>query len=173
MGRKTLSLSVFALLAFLFAYPITTQAVELKEGMTQGEFALWLVRAIGALQEPDPQHGIGIKSKLPPGANADDAINFLTELAVVPKDGWKKDEPITKELLADLLGDPEAVNLDFSDSVKKVQEFVQTRFGGRPGRSYFPIQGEGRFALAAEPDEEHDEKEEEEIPSEGGTVVTL
>jgi hypothetical protein len=172
MGRKSLLILTLSLIAILFAYPVASQAVELKEGMTQGEFALWLVRAIGALQEPDPQHAIGIKSKLPPGANADDAINFLTQLAVVPKGGWEKDDPVTKELFVDLVGDPEVANLDFNDGAEKVSDFIQMRFGGRPGRSYFPIQSEGRSAFAEEPEKDHEDGSEEKS-FEGGTVVTL
>lgn len=119
--------------ALLLALPNAAQAeiVELKEGMTQGDFALWMVQAIGALQ------------KLPPGAKGEEAIQFLggqpdprsgqsTGLGIIPEGGWKKDEPITKELLATLLEKPEeGANLSWDDLVQKVTERIQKLFDNR------------------------------------------
>lgn len=119
MKNLTLSVGILFVLAILFAFPGTSRAeIELKEGMTQGDFALWLVDAIGGL------------SKLPPAAQGEDAIKFLTDqLGIAPEGGWKKDDPMTKELLASLLEKPEeGANMSWDDLVKKVQEHVGAIF---------------------------------------------
>ena len=89
---------------------------EIKEGMSQGDFALALVKAIGAL------------AKLPSGANGQDAIDFLIRLNVQPKEGWKKDAVITKQFLASLLGDDSAASLDFDSLIMRVRDDVLGRF---------------------------------------------
>lgn len=122
MRGKIVSVSLVAWLAFFLVLPVTLQAaIELKEGMTQGDFALWIADAIGA------------KSKLPPAADGKDAIDFLTKLGSIPEDaGWAKDEPTTKELLASLLEDPkEGADLSWDDLVKKVREQIQEVFDER------------------------------------------
>jgi hypothetical protein len=109
-------------LALLLGVPPSVQAldIELQEGMTQGDFAMWLVQAINA------------QSKLPPAAQAEDAIKFLTELGSIPEGGWQKDEPMTKELLASLLEDPEeGANLSWDDLVDEVRERIQEIFDER------------------------------------------
>ncbi|GEM_PF-1556658 len=122
MSGKIVSLGLLAWFAFFLVLPVTLQAqIELKEGMTQGDFALWITDAIGA------------KSKLPPAADGKDAIDFLTQLGSIPEDaGWAKDEPMTKELLASLLEDPEkASGLSWDELVDKVRERVQGIFDER------------------------------------------
>ena len=133
MTRNSMYLGIAFTIALLLALPSLSQAevVELKEGMTQGDFALWLVQAIGGLQ------------KLPPGANGEEAIQFLSGapdlrsgqssgLGIIPDGGWQKDEPMTKELLASLLEDPEeGANLSWDDLVKKVTERIQKLFDER------------------------------------------
>lgn len=117
-----MSTGVLFLLAFLFALPNVSHAqeVELEEGMTQGDFALWLVKAIGA------------QSKLPPAAQAEDAIKFLTELGSIPEEGWQKDEPMTAELLAGLLEDPgEGKDLSWEELVDEVRKQIQEIFDER------------------------------------------
>ena len=91
---------------------------------TQGEFALWLVKQIGALD------------KLPPAALGQDAINFLFNLGIAPKDGkWDANAPITKEFLISLLdlSDEEANQLlsspdGFSELLDKVVFVAETAF---------------------------------------------
>ena len=97
--------------------------VHAEQGMptqewTQGQFALWLVEAAGAI------------SKLPPAATGVDAITFLNKLGVAPEGGWKKDEKITKEFLLSLLGDDKegAEGLSFEDLIKRVQDRVTVLF---------------------------------------------
>ena len=122
MRRHILSLGILFVVGVLFfSGPATLQAqVELKEGMTQSDFALWLVDAIGAM------------SKLPPAATGEDAIKFLSELGAAPDGGWKKDEPISNEVLASLLEKPEeGANLSFDDLVGKVRDRIQKIFDER------------------------------------------
>lgn len=121
MRSRNMSLGILVCLAIFLALPVTLQAeVELAEGMTQGDFALWLVDAIGA------------KSKLPPAADAKDAVDFLTQLGSIPEGGWQKDEPMTKELLASLLEDPEeGAGMSWDELVDSVRKRIQEIFDER------------------------------------------
>lgn len=126
MKRITVSLGIMFVLAFLLAVPTSVQAldIELKEGMTQGDFAIWLVKAIGAENKPE--------SKLPPAYGAEEAIKFLTDLGAAPEEGWQKGEEATKELLASLLEDPEeGANLSWDELVEKVRDRIQDIFDER------------------------------------------
>ena len=117
MRGKIVSLGILFFLGLFLAMPLTSQAeIELKEGMSQGDFALWVVKAIGA------------QSKLPPAATGEDAIKFLTSLGIIPEGGWQKDEAFSNEALASLSDDPEAANLSFDELVEKVRENVQNLF---------------------------------------------
>lgn len=119
MRRHIVSLGILLFaFALLMTVPATSQAqVELKEGMSQGDFALWLVNAIGAA------------GKLPPAATGEDAIAFLSGLGVIPEGGWQKDEAVSNELLASLLEDPDsATGLSFDELVEKVRTRVQQLF---------------------------------------------
>ena len=123
-GRKPMNRNkTFALLTallFLLAMGTPVYATELKEGMTQGDFALWLVREAGAFR------------KLPPAAQGQDAIDFLVSLGVAPDAGWDVDDPVTKEFLASLLGDEEDVSaLTFEEFVSKVRDFLRSRLSDR------------------------------------------
>lgn len=116
---KTLAVFVFAL-----CFMVTSVAMaELAEGMPQGDFALWLVKAVGATY------------KLPPGARAQDAIAFLTKLGMVPQGDWQPDGKVTKEFLTSLLDlsanekktlmdDPKG----FDKLLAKVRDLLQSRF---------------------------------------------
>lgn len=121
MRRQIVSMGLLTCLALFLALPATLHAaIELADGMSQGDFALWLVDAIGA------------KSKLPPAADGQDAIDFLTKLGSIPEGGWQKKEPMTKELLSSLLEKPEdGANLNWDDLVKKVRERIQGLFDNR------------------------------------------
>ncbi len=119
MRAKLLILTMVIMLAIMFAIPSVSFA-ELKEGTTtQGEFALWLVKVVGA------------QSKLPPAAQGKDAINFLMGLGVAPEGGWAKDKPITKEFLTSLLPDEDTSKLSFDELVSKVQEAVKNLFSDK------------------------------------------
>jgi len=84
--------------------------------MTQGQFALWLVEAIGA------------SSKLTAAPAEQDAIDFLMKLNVQPKEGWKKNTAISKQFLASLLGDDSAASLNFNDLIQRVRDYVNSSF---------------------------------------------
>lgn len=139
MKKEIVSLGIFVFVLGLFlTLPATSQAqVELKEGMTQGDFALWLVKAIGA-QSLDfltpgevQQKQAPVNFLLNPAAGSEEAIEFLTQLGSIPEGGWKKDEEMTKAALADLLGDKDAANLSWDDLVKKVRDYIQSIFDER------------------------------------------
>ncbi len=95
---KVIRLLSVLFVAFSVFAIITTSASALDdsdipaEGITQGEFAMWLVEAAGA------------EGSLPQAALQQDAINFLTNLGIEPKDGWDADKTLTKENLAEMLG---------------------------------------------------------------------
>lgn len=63
-----------------------------QEGVAQGDFALWLVKAAGA------------EGNLPPAALQEDAMKYLRDLGIQPKDGWDKDAKLTKKDLIYMLG---------------------------------------------------------------------
>jgi len=126
---------LFALPNALYAHDSAYQGVELKEGMSQGDFAYWLIQAIQPqLQNlPSGQHaGItpSVNFLLNPAAGAEEAIKFLTDqLALVPEEGWQKDEVLTKKALASLLGDSEEGDgLTYDELVDRALDLVESRF---------------------------------------------
>ena len=138
MRRNTLMSGVVCfVLALFLALPATLQAqeIELKEGMSQGDFAFWLIQAIQPQIQglPAGQHaGVApsVNFLLNPAAGPVEAIKFFTDqLALAPEAGWQKDEALTKEALASLLEKPEeGANLSFDELVEKVLERVRERF---------------------------------------------
>jgi hypothetical protein len=134
MKRSILTTVMIFTFILCFAFTGTVKA-QLAEGMTQGEFALWLVKAVGALY------------KLPPGANAQDAFVFLSRLGMVPQGDWQADEKISKEFLAsflDLKADEKSALLSdpkgFDKLAQKVLDLMQSRFDdARQG--VFRVQG--------------------------------
>jgi hypothetical protein len=118
-GKKAL-LCLLLLPVFFLTLAGISQA-ELEEGVTtQGEFALWVIKEVGAI------------SKLPPAATGQDAIDFLSSLGVIPEGGWKQDQPITRDFLESLLGDEEdASGLSWDELVQKVRDNIRTRFSDR------------------------------------------
>ena len=109
-----LAFALFALFAMIA--PFAGLAAKVTPDMTQGQFALWLVQAIGAMD------------KLPPAATADDAINFLLQLGVYPEGGWKKDSIINNEFLASLLGDDSLSSLSFEELIDRIVDQVEGLF---------------------------------------------
>lgn len=136
MKRLGVSLGVLFVFALFLVSPMLSQAeVELAEGMTQGDFALWLITAIQPQLQglPAGQHAgvtASVNFLLNPAAGAEDAIKFLTDqLALVPEGGWQKDEPLTNEALGSLLEEPEeGEGLGFDELVEKVLERVRGKF---------------------------------------------
>ena len=106
-------LGILSISSLLFSFPAishaATQAIpKVEDGMKQGDFALWLVHAIGAVkvQESGPiiQQAGRVPGHLPPGVRPNDAIQFLWGNLGVQVDGdWKKKEPMTKEKLLSIL----------------------------------------------------------------------
>lgn len=107
---------LIAVMCLSLLTPTIAKAAMNWQDMTQGQFALWLVKAIGA------------QSKLSAGAGETEAIDFLRRLGVVPEDGWMEDSKITKKFLIDLLGDGSSEKLSFDDLVQKLREHVQNIF---------------------------------------------
>lgn len=116
MRRHILSLGIMFFIGILLtAVPATLHAQQgmPTEEWTQGQFALWLVKAADAM------------SKLPAAATGADAISFLNKVGITPEGGWKKDEKISKEFLLSLLGDDkDAAGLSFDDLIKKVNDHI-------------------------------------------------
>lgn len=140
MRREVVSWGCMFALALFLAFPGIPQAqeIELKEGMTQGDFALWLVKAINAQSAflPAGKHtgtSPSVNLLLNPAAGPVEAIQFLTEqIGISPEGGWQEDEPMTKEILAQLLEDPEeGASLDWDTLVEKVRDRIQQLFDKR------------------------------------------
>ena len=111
--RFTAVTTVLAALLYFPAHALAVDEASIPtEGVTQGEFAMWLVEAAGA------------EGKLPPAALAQDAIQLLSDLGIKPKDGWDADKKLTQKDLADMLGlsEKEAQGKSWADLV---QELVQ------------------------------------------------
>lgn len=125
MSGKAGKVMLSGLLLLMILFPAMSQAEELpvEEGVTtQGDFALWVVKEVGAL------------SKLPPAATGQDAVDFLTSLGVVPEAGWKKDEAVTREFLLSLLAEEEAEelkNLSLKELLAKIRDAIQTLISDR------------------------------------------
>lgn len=122
MKRNFFKVLVISAFAFCFVFTSLSFAAP-KEGMSHGNFAFWLVKAVGAMY------------KLPPGASEQDAFDFLAKLGMVPKDGWKEDGVINKDTLlslldlseqkkAELINDPNS----FDKLVDEVRKLLESRF---------------------------------------------
>ena len=116
LSKRLLSVMTVAGIVSLFSFSaIALEDADVpEEGITQGEFALWLVEAAGA------------EGKLPPAALADDAINLLQKLGVKPKEGWSADKKLTKKDLVEMLGLTEkgAEGKSWLDLIKMLVQFV-------------------------------------------------
>lgn len=116
MNKNPIKVGLAALLALMISFSANAAIPELSENMTQGQFAIWLVHAVGA------------SSKLPATPTEDDAIDFLMKLNVQPKEGWQKNSVITKQFLASLLGDDSASSLDFAELINRIRAHVRGLF---------------------------------------------
>ena len=83
-----------------------------KKAMTQGEFAMWLVREVGA------------EGMLPPAATVLDYFDFLKRNGLEPCDGWEEDEEITVEDLECMLGLEPDSGYTFEELVEKLKELL-------------------------------------------------
>ena len=115
MNLRSKGLNLLLVIALLISIPGGVYA-DLAEGMSQGDFALWLVKAIGA------------QSKLPPAATADEAIDFLQRLGVVPEGGWDKNGTVDSAFLKSLLGEGADTSGAFEELLEKVRAHVQSAF---------------------------------------------
>ena len=133
--RKKISWGIILAIILSFNTPAISHAAEteLAQGMTQGQFALWLVKVIGALEN------------LPPAADEQDAIEFFERLGIVPEGGWDRDAELTREVLASLLDDPEeGAGLSFEELAQKVAGYVQGIFNSlEPETGNFRVMGGG------------------------------
>ena len=106
-----------SILVFCFAIVPFAQAATFPKGGTQGEFALWLVKAAGA------------SKSLPAAPTAQDAIDFLRKLGVAPAEDWDVDKTVDEAFLRSFFGEGDDVaNLDFDKLVEKLQALVESRF---------------------------------------------
>lgn len=113
MKRHSAVIILTSIFVFFFSFVSSGQAA-LPQGMTQGQFAIWLVKEAGAIR------------KLPPAASAQDAIDFLQKLGVFPKDGWEIDKEVDETFLKSFLPDGATGTLD--ELLQQVQDLVQSRF---------------------------------------------
>ena len=104
-------------LALIFCFTIipTVHAASVPIGITQGEFALWLVKEAGAIRQ------------LPAAASAQDAFDFLRKLGVVPAEGWDPDKEVDEAFLKSFL-DENSQTGSFDDLVTKVQDQLDSHF---------------------------------------------
>ena len=115
---RAMGVAVLSVLFFSGVYVPSSNALDQEsipaEGITQGEFAIWLVEAAGA------------EGKLPPAALADDAIKFLTNLGFQPADGWNADKKLTRKELLQILGisESEAADKTWAELVEMVVDKV-------------------------------------------------
>ena len=131
MKRRFVTLTALVMtMALLISFPATNAKAELQEGMSQGDFALWLVKSVYALSN---QRQYPPVDQFAPAANAENAIRFLSDpkMGLIPEGGWKKDDPMTAALLKSLLpnpDDPSLANASFSDLAGKLRDYLEMIF---------------------------------------------
>ena len=100
----------------VFCFTLAPSAhAALPKGMTQGEFALWLVKEAGAIRQ------------LPTAASAQDAIDFLRKLGVVPGEGWDPDKEVNEAFLKSFL-DENDQNGSIDDLATRIEALVESHF---------------------------------------------
>ena len=111
---RTSVLAIFLTGLFTFSSHALEDADIPQEGVTQGDFALWLVKAAGA------------EGNLPPAAMQDDAIKYLRNLGIQPKAGWDADKKLTRKDLLDMLGlsDKEGEGKTWNELVMALVDFL-------------------------------------------------
>jgi len=92
-----------------------------KDGMTQGQFAIFLVKALDA------------QGFLPEAAVVNDYITFFENLGVEPLGGWDADKAITKDDLVYMLGLKKAGKLTFAELLKMLKARLEELLWARTG----------------------------------------
>jgi len=91
MKRVLVGMVVAALLMGMsVAWAADGPVLEPERVMTQGEFAILMARSIVA---KEPQEGY----------TTEEAVNFLTGLGVMPKDGWNANADLTEGAMVELV----------------------------------------------------------------------
>ena len=111
---KGLAVVLSLLLCAALCAPLFAEEGKIEEGMKQGEFAMLLIKELGA------------QGQLPPAATVQDAFNFLQKIGVVPSKGWDEKGTVDSKFLADLLGmkDKDAAFLTFDELLAKLKERI-------------------------------------------------
>lgn len=109
---EKLMLAALALLFFTFITKPLFSAEKITEGMKQGEFAMLLIKELGA------------QGALPPAATTQDAFKFLEKLGLVPSKGWDEEGIVDSKFLAALLGlsEKEAAKFTFDELLGKLEQ---------------------------------------------------
>lgn len=139
------ALSIAALYSIL-VMPVQHVAAQMDQAVTQGEFAKYLVRALG------------LEHNLPVGANVLEYIDILEQLNMEPPGGYDPTAPLTKKDMAFIMVrvsglENKAINKMTSKSlVKKEQATVQelqgdVQFKRGPRSEYAPAEVNDTFFL--------------------------
>jgi hypothetical protein len=109
-------LAAVTVMLSLVVFSAGVQADEPTEGMTQGEFAMWLVEEAG------------LQGQLPPAALQSDAMTLLSNLGIQPEGGWNADAEITTGDLAYMLGisESEAAGQSLAELAEALVDAVVT-----------------------------------------------
>ncbi len=92
-----------------------------KEGMTQGEFAVFLVEVLDA------------QGFLPEAAVVNDDIVFLEGLGIEPPGGWEADKVLTRDDLVYMLGLKKAGKLTFAELLDMLKARLEELLWARTG----------------------------------------
>lgn len=121
--------SIFTVFCFSFTplahAKLTAESIK---GMTQGEFAIALLKEAGALKN------IGTSG------DAEDAIDYLRSIGIAPSTGWDVDKVVDDEFLRSLLGDDASGTTE--ELLQKIQSLVDTAVANAEVQSnVFPVAG--------------------------------
>ncbi len=109
------------LVGLIFSGSLSFAEVTPKEGMTQGDFAMFLVEVLDA------------QGFLPKAAVVNDAIVFLENLGVEPPDGWDADKVLVRDDLVYMLGLEKAGNLTFAELLEMLKKRLWEMLWARTG----------------------------------------
>ena len=114
MKRKSALSFLIAITVLSFSL-VPAGHAALPQGITQGEFALWLVKEAGAIRKIDV------------AGNAIDAIDFLRSIGVVPKEGWDPEKEVDDAFLRSFLDDKDASGTT-DELLQKIEALVEANF---------------------------------------------
>ena len=110
------TLAFFISIAILFSsVPPAHAAITSTQAlaMTQGQFALAILKEAGAL------------GRLSPGASGQDAVDFLELLGIIPEGGWEASKPVDEAFLRSLVENaPEGATLD--EIIRLIQDRIES-----------------------------------------------